>query len=762
MTLAETPQFAACPGCIGVPSAAAHSSEAAGETLYLSLPGIHCAGCIAGVERGLLARADVHAARVNLNRKQVQITHSPLTPPEAIIDHLAGLGYEARLLDRDALGQTADTAGRALLLRIAIAGFAMMNVMLLSVAVWSGADDATRTLFHWISAAISLPAIGYAGQPFFGNAWTALRVGRLNMDVPISLALILASAMSLYETAAGGHNAYFDAALSLTFFLLCGRYLDHRCRSTARSAARELAALEVPRVLRQTGTGHQTINLADARIGDRLIVLAGARVPVDGIITQGDSTLDRALLTGESLPVPASPGMAVSAGEVNLSGPLTVQATAVGDDTSLRRMVTMIDAAESARNRYTALADRAAQIYAPAVHLLAVAAFGGWVIASGDTRLALNIAIAVLIITCPCALGLAVPAVSTAAAGRLFRAGLLVKNGTAMERIAETDTVVFDKTGTLTEGQLDLAAMDHIPADAQRVAYALAQSATHPVARALAAGLAQKLAPELAPELAPDFSPEFGGELNPVSNTAFCDNSTGPAHLTRVTEHPGAGLSACWQGREVRLGSAAFTGAPIAEAPGAWLQIGTDPAVHLSLRAHLHEGAKDAVNALRAAGTDIHLISGDTPAATRAVARELGIETFHGTQSPADKIAYLDALAAQGRKVLMVGDGLNDTGALACAYASVAPACAADAARAASDVVLLGSSLAPLPDLITTSRQAKRRILENFAIAAGYNALVIPLALAGFVTPLLAAIAMSSSSITVLLNALRLSRKARP
>ena len=730
MTLAETPRLAACPGCLATPAAGGVASDTAGATLRLSLPGIHCAACIASVERGLLSRDDVYQARVNLNRKQVQIVHAPMTPPEALIDHLAEIGFEARLLDADTLGQTGDTVGRGLLLRIAIAGFAMMNVMLMSVAVWSGAEEATRTLFHWISAAITLPAIGYAAQPFFRNAWSALRVGRLNMDVPISLALLLASGMSLYETAAGGHEAYFDAALSLTFFLLCGRYLDHRCRSSARSAAQELAALEVPRIIRQTAEGRETVNLSDARIGDRIVVLPGARIPVDGVVVEGSSNLDRALLTGESLPVAATEGTEVNAGEVNLTGPLTIRATAVGNDTSLRRMVTMIDAAESARNKYTALADRAAQVYAPVVHLLALAAFVGWVFAAGDARLALNIAISTLIITCPCALGLAVPAVSTAAAGRLFREGLLVKNGTAMERIAETDVVVFDKTGTLTEGQLEVASLDGMDADARAVALALAMGSTHPVSRALAVGLGA--------------------------------DGTEPAALTGVTEHPGRGLAALWNGTAVRLGSAAFAGAAQTDRPGAWLQIGDTPPRHLTLQAHLRKGAEDMAAQLLRDGVALHLISGDTPAATRAVAEALGIETYHGSQSPAEKIAYLEALAAQGHKVLMVGDGLNDTGALATAYASVAPAAAADAARAASDVVLLGESLAPLPELISTSRRAKRRILENFGIAAGYNALVIPLAVAGFVTPLLAAIAMSTSSITVLLNAMRVARKAKP
>lgn len=729
MTLTESTRPAACPGCLAAPMAQGVQSDGDGDTIYLSLPAIHCAGCIATVERGLLARSDVLRARVNLNRKQVEITAQTNTMPEDLIDHLTGLGVEARLLDRDVLGVENDAQGRALLLRIAIAGFAMMNVMLMSVAIWSGAGDATRELFHWLSAAIALPAVFYAGQPFFRNAWGAVRVGRLNMDVPISLALILASGMSLFETAAGGHEAYFDAALSLTFFLLAGRYLDHRCRATARSAAQELAALEVPRMLRKTATGRETINLSDAAIGDEIIVLPGARIPVDGVVVEGISDMDRALLTGESLPVSVHEGSSVSAGEINLSGPLTLRATAVGADTSLRRMVTMIDAAESARNTYTALADRAAAIYAPLVHLLAFGAFVGWYVFGGDARLALNIAIATLIITCPCALGLAVPAVSTAAAGRLFRQGLLVKNGTALERIAETDIVVFDKTGTLTEGQLDVAAITDLSPRMRSIALSLAQASTHPISRAIALGLEAQ--------------------------------GTTPIALSDIKEVPGQGIEARLKDHTLRLGSAAFTGAAPSQGHGAWVSVGNEPPVFVTLSASYRKGAKEMMNTLSASGIETRLISGDTEAATKQVATDFAIDTYLSGQSPSDKIAYLNGLAAQGRKVLMVGDGLNDTGALAASYASVAPAAAADAARAASDVVILGNTLAPLPDMIATARSAKRRIIENFAIAAGYNATVIPFALAGFVTPLLAAIAMSTSSITVLLNAMRLTKVAK-
>ncbi|MEM9968107.1 MAG: heavy metal translocating P-type ATPase [Pseudomonadota bacterium] len=732
MTLVEHPRLLACPGCAAAPVSPPTQTargEETGQTIYLSLPDIHCAACISTVENGLLSRVDVQKARVNLNRKQVTITAAADTAPEQLIDHLADLGVAGRLLDPDVLGRHDDATGRALLLKLAVAGFAMMNVMLMSVAIWSGATEATRTLFHWLSAAISLPTVAYAGQPFFIHGWQALRVGRLNMDVPISLALLLACGMSLYETAASGHEAYFDAALSLTFFLLIGRYLDHHCRATAHSAAGELAALEVPRVIRNTTTGSETVNLADIMPGDEVVVLPGGHVPVDGIVLDGKSDIDRALLTGESLPVAVASGSMLSAGEINLTGRLTLRTTAVGENTSLRKLVTMIDEAESARNRYTALADRAASIYAPVVHLLALGAFIAWYSFSGDARLAINIAIATLIITCPCALGLAVPAVSTAAAGRLFRQGLLVKNGTALERIAETDVVVFDKTGTLTESQLDIATAETLcPAD-QAIALALAVNSTHPVARAVAIGLQAR--------------------------------GVTPAKLQEVVETPGSGIEAMCKGQRVRLGSAPFTDAELTDAHGAWLRHGDKPAQFIALTASYREGAADMIAALTADGKTLHLMSGDTDAATRAVAQDLGIPNVYAEQTPEQKIHALQKMAAAGQKVLMVGDGLNDTGALAAAYASVAPACAADAARAASDVVILGGSLAALPDLLRTAHSAKRRILENFCIAAGYNATVIPFAVAGFVTPLWAAVAMSTSSITVLLNALRLSRKAR-
>jgi Cu2+-exporting ATPase len=462
----------------------------------------------------------------------------------------------------------------------------------------------------------------------------------------------------------------------------------------------------------------QMVDFADLAIGDLIQVLPGGRIPVDGTVTDGVSDVDRSLLTGESRPAKATAGTKVTAGEVNMTGPLTIQAATVGADTTLRKMVTMVDEAEAVRNRYTAIADRAAAVYAPMVHLLALAAFAGWITYSGDLRLSLNIAVAVLIITCPCALGLAVPAVSTTAAGRLFRAGLLVKDGTALERLAEVDTVVFDKTGTLT---LPAAAGDALDPQTQSIMRALTQDATHPVSQAIAASL----------------------------------QDVAPANLANQQEHAGAGLSADFEGTKVRLGSGDWIGA----GKGTYVQIGDNPAQKITLRSQLREGAADLVRAWQDAGLDVHLVSGDDADETGRIAAALGIATWRAETKPADKIAYIEALSRKGAQVLMVGDGLNDTGALAAAYASVSPATAADASRAASDIVLLNDSLVPLIELPLVARAARARIKENFAISTVYNIIAVPIALAGFATPLIASIAMSTSSITVLLNALRLKGK---
>ncbi|MBN2907602.1 MAG: cadmium-translocating P-type ATPase [Rhodobacteraceae bacterium] len=726
---AAMPRPSACPACAAAPSAEQLAEVSAPKEahLFLSLPTIHCAGCMSAVERALAATPGVHGARVNLTLKRVAVEAAPDLTAADLIPVLERIGYEAHELDPGVIAATAtDKAGRDILMRIAVSGFAMMNVMLLSVAVWSGAADATRDMFHWISAAIALPAIAFAGQPFFRNAVSVLKHGRLNMDVPISLAITLAAGMSLYETAQHGQHAYFDAALSLTFFLLAGRYLDHRTRAVARSAAEELAALEVPRALRRAADGtEETVPIAQIAVGDTVLVKPGARVPVDGLIAEGQSEIDRSLLTGETLPAYAGPGMALSAGEVNLTGPLAVTVTAAGQDSSLHRMADLVAIAESSKNRYTSLADRAARIYAPGVHLLSLVAFLGWLwVSGGDVRLALNIAVAVLIITCPCALGLAVPAVTTAASGRLFKRGMLIKDGTALERLAEVDTVVFDKTGTLTLGRPDPINIGDHPRRELEIALALASASDHPLARALAEGARAA--------------------------------GIHPAALTEVHEVPGHGVEGRLGDQTVRFGRAAWVGAVPGAVTAAWLRVGQGRPIAFEFADHLRPGAQQAVAELRARGLAVRLISGDAQGPVADLAARLGITDWTAEALPQDKAAAVQALSDGGARVLMVGDGLNDTAALAAAHVSISPATALDAARVASDIVLLGTDLAPLGAAVTTARKATRRIHENFAISAGYNLIAVPIALMGLATPLAAALAMSASSITVSLNALRL------
>ncbi len=724
MTAQLSSGTAACPGCIAAPAEAARPIPEDVQ-IALSLPGIHCSACIANVERALNAHPGVEDARVNLTLKRAMIKAAPEMRAVDLIPVLEQAGYEAHELDAGALSATsADKAGRDLLMRLAVAGFASMNVMLLSVSVWSGATDATRDMFHWISAAIALPAIAFSAQPFFANAWSALRVRRLNMDVPIVLAILLALLTSLWETALSGEHAYFDAALTLTFFLLAGRYLDYRTRAAARSAAEELTALEVPRALRLIDGTEEEVAVSALSVGDLILVRPGGRMPVDGQIVSGQSELDRSLLTGETLPVFAEAGQIVSAGEVNLTGPLTIRATAVGEDTSLHRMADLVAIAESGRSRYTSLADKAAKLYAPGVHILSALSFLGWYIYSGDLRTALNIAAAVLIITCPCALGLAVPAVTTAASGRLFRKGMLIKHATALERLAEVDTVVFDKTGTLTSGAPEVINLGvHTTTDLE-IALALAEASAHPLSVALA--------------------------------KAARDAGIKPATLRDITEVPGFGTEAQYRSQRVRLGRAAWVGAEQGAETSAWLSVGPNAPVAFQFTDALRPGAAEAVSGFAKAGKQVILISGDSTGAVKALAEKLGIENWIAEALPQDKAQRIQELSENGRKVLMVGDGLNDTAALAAAHVSISPASALDAARVASDIVLLGTDLSPIADACDTAVKATKRIRENFRIATVYNVIAVPLAVIGLATPLIAALAMSTSSITVSLNALRL------
>ncbi len=702
--------------------------------LTLSVPGMHCAACISTIEKGLKEIAALEEARVNFTLKQVRVRWcAPDFDPDVVLEKIAALGYEARPFDPQAAGFAADDAqGRELLRALAVAGFAAANIMMLSVSVWAGADPATRDFFHWMSALIALPAIAFAGRPFFRSAWAALSQARMNMDVPISLAVLTAAFMSLYQTVSSQQHAYFDASVSLLFFLLIGRYLDHRMRARARSAVTQLMALSAngATVLGEGGA-RRFLPLSSLEPGMVVLVAPGERVPVDGLVEEGRSDVDMSLITGETTPERIAPGEKVYAGATNLTGPLKVRLLAAGEDTFLAEMIRLMAAAEKSRSAYVALADRLARYYSPVVHVLAGITLAGWLYATSfDWPTSIMVAITVLIITCPCALGLAVPAVQVVAAGTLFRSGVMVKEGDALERLAEVDTVVFDKTGTLTLGDLRMVEAGPVSTESLAVAAGLASGSHHPMSRALLAAVRER--------------------------------GIAPAVVVDVREHPGRGLSGLWRGREVRLGALEWCGVAEEEVsrpdmPHLALAVeGRRPAV-FAFADRLRPQAREVVDMLRAAGLRVELLSGDREGPVRAVARELGIARWRAGWTPQEKLAYVEGLGKAGAKVLMVGDGINDAPALAAGHVSMAPSTASDIGRTAAQFVFLSESLLAVWQSWVVARRARRLMLQNFALSIIYNVIAVPVAMLGYATPLFAAVAMSGSSIIVVGNALRLS-----
>lgn len=731
---------ALAPGQIAGGTSAVADDGQATSRVTLIVENMHCGGCMRKVETALKTMPEVVSARANLSAKRVAVTARGETAPVArLIDALMDAGFKAAELADDSR-LLVERAERDLLRRAAVAGFAAANVMLLSVSVWSaGGGDMTpamKGLFHWLSALIALPAVAYAGQPFFRSALQALRGRRLNMDVPISLGVSLAAGMSLFQTIKGSDHVYFDAAITLLFFLLVGRFLDQRMRTRAAGAAANLIGLQstTATLLRGDG-GSERVSASVLVPGCRVLVAPGERVAVDGVVRSGRSAIDEGLITGESLPRQVEPGEAVYAGSINLGDSLTVEATATDQNTLLSEIGRLMEAAEQGRGTYVRLADRAARIYAPAVHLLGLLTVVGWILIGAGWEAALIAGIAVLIVTCPCALALAVPAVQIAASSRLFGKGVLIKAADGLERLADVDTVVFDKTGTLTLGAPRLMS---ITGDAGMLSAAaeLAAHSRHPYAQALVRAAKER---GLAISPAPDVSEVAGRGL-------VRESGAGPLRLG----------SASWCGLEDDDMRASGDGDGGGQQAALWYRGADGDLVGFHFEDAVRPGAKGVTTALAAAGYRLVILSGDRADAVEAVADEIGISDWSARVTPADKIARLEALKAEGRRVLMVGDGLNDAPALAAAHASLSPSTAADISQTAADAVFQGDGLGGVVETIAVAQCARRMALQNFGIALAYNAVFVPMAMVGIVTPLIAAIAMSASSIGVTSNAVRL------
>ena len=700
--------------------------------MELAVDGIRCGGCMRAIETGLAAIPDTTRARVNLTDRRVAVEwREGRVDPARFIDRLSELGYRAYPYDSGRSAASEQQETRELLRCLGVAAFAAMNVMLLSVAVWSGnVSDITaeqRDLFHWLSALIALPAAAYAGGPFFQSAIRAIMARRLNMDVPITVGVLLALGMSVVETWHHAEHAYFDSALMLLTFLLVGRTFEQAMRRRTRAVAGNLAALRAETATKFVNAHELAeVPVASLRPGEMVLVRPGERVSVDGTVIEGRSQIDQSLVTGETLPAAAAKGSWVYAGTLNVSGTLRVRVGAADHGTLLDEVTRMLDRALEARTRYVRLADRAAKLYSPLVHAAALATMLGWVALGASWHDAIITAIAVLIITCPCALGLAIPAVQVVASGALFRSGVLLNSGEAIERLAGIDTVLFDKTGTLTLPQPEVVNASDIPQDALALAGQLALTSRHPLAAAVARAANAK---------------------EPLS----------------AVEEPGQGVRGEVNSIELRLGRPSFCGAEReaerimqADPEASAIAFRHGGNVHVfAVSQRLRSDAATVVADLKRKGFAIEIVSGDRAPAVAHAARMLGIDMWHAAMTPADKIARIAALRRVGRKVLMVGDGLNDAPSLAAADASLSVATAAHVTQTAADAVFLGDRLAPVAAAVAIAQRAKHLMGQNLLLAAAYNAIAVPIAILGFASPLIAALAMSGSSILVTLNALR-------
>lgn len=691
--------------------------------LALHVDGIHCAKCIQAIETSLMSSPHMIQARVNMSTARLVFSwRGQAREADHYAEQVERLGYKVHAIMAEAKAEQAEDA--RLLRYMAVSGFAMGNIMLLSVALWSSAQDimgfATRDLFHAISGLIALPVVAYSGQPFFASAWAALRSGRTNMDVPISLALLLASAMSIFETATGGEHAYFDSAVMLMFFLLIGRWLDAKARGKVRAHATELLALLEGNATVVENDQTRSVPIRDLRAGDLVLIAAGEKVPSDAVIVTGVSDVDTSLITGESIPRLMRPGDTLHGGTLNLSAPLTCKISQPSAHSLLAEVISLMETAEQGRSYYVGLAEKAARLYTPVVHSVALIAFLGWFFVGGLLwQDALLIAIATLIITCPCALGLAVPVVQVLAVEWLMKRGVLVKSADALERLAAIDMVVFDKTGTLTQGQPE-AHMVRGDTDTLACAASLGRQSKHPLSKAVA-------------------------QLYEGPSAVISD----------VHEQPGEGIYGLHDGAKVFLGKRR-DGAGAEASSMVCFYRNDDLLAEFTIQDALRPGAKSTIDAFKRRGIATVLLSGDRESVARPLADSLGIETICADILPNEKLQFIRARQEEGHKCLMVGDGLNDAPALAQAYISMSPSTGTDITQNTADLVFQGEALNVVSRSWSMARFSTLLVKQNFALAAIYNCLAIPIALMGFATPLVAAIAMSSSSLIVIGNSFRI------
>jgi Cu2+-exporting ATPase len=706
----------------------------------LLLEGIRCAACIWLNEQHLARQPGVRAIEVNYVSRRARVVWDPaVTRLSELLAAFEAIGYRAWPDDRAAREGVERRERRDALWRLFVAAFGMMQVMMYAYPAYIAADgDMTpdiAQLLRLASLVLTVPVVLYSASPFFRGAWRDLKLRRLGMDVPVALGIGAGFIGSCWSTLAGGAQVYFESVTMFVFFLLGARFLEHAARDRAVGALRHLSRAQPVHAKRLLATGSSDTELVPAsalRAGDRVLVSQGEAFPADGVLESGATRVDEALLTGESRPVARARGDDVTGAAINLENPVVVRVTRVGAQTRLAAIVRLVERAQAFRPPMVAAADRIASWFVAFV--LVVAAFTALAWTLIDPARALPIAMAVLVVTCPCALSLATPAALAVATGAFARRGLVIARGSAIETLASATHVVFDKTGTLTEGRLELvevvALRDEDETTCRRLAAILEQGAAHPLAAAIGSGMGAT------------------------------------AVLTDASHVAGAGVEATVEGRRLRIGSRAFVAAWGALPPEdagqartqAWLADAGGPLAVFRFADRVRADARSVVEQLRAGGAQVLLASGDQAGPVADVARRVGIDQWHAAFSPEDKQAFVAALQRKGARVVMVGDGINDAPVLAQADCAVAMGSGAVLAQNSADIVIVSGRLGALVDAVAIARRTLAVIRQNLAWAFAYNALSIPLAAFGLIAPWVAALGMSASSLLVVANALRLGR----
>jgi len=733
--------------------------------VMLVVDGIRCTACAWLIERLLMAHAGVASVQVNTVALRARIVFDPARVTLAgLLRALRRAGYRPLPLERTALDDARGRESRAALKRVLVAGFGMMQAMMFAAVLYVGGDsldEATRGLFRWLGFAAASPVVLYSARPFFAGAWRALKLRTISVDVPVALAIALIYGASLWVALRGGIEVYFDSVAMFVFFLLCGRHLEMRARHRAGDLSDSIARLTPAFADRRREDGRlERVPVAELRPGDRVLVAGGQAIPADGKLAQGRCAVDESLLTGESRPVVRAAGAALVAGSLVIEGPVELIVGRVGEDTALAAILRLVQRAQVTRPRLARAGERAAGAFIARVMVLSGATAGLWL--AVDPVRAFDASLAVLVVSCPCAFALAVPAVLTRTMAVLAGRGVLIVRPDAIETLASADRVVFDKTGTITDRHLELVRVDVLDdgltqGEALACAAALARASRHPASAAIAAAAVAHAAPspceavDCVDHRGEGIEGRVGGRLLRLGRPAFAAPAVG--------DDVRCGGSIDGPGR--REGPAVPEGPerldPEADDEGAvMLAGGTGPLARFHLSESIRRDAEAAVSALRMLGLPVEMASGDAPRRVEAVASQVGIDRWTARMRPDDKLRRLGELRAAGHTTVVVGDGVNDAPVLAGAEVSIAMASGADLAQASSDIVLVGARLQPVAEAVAVARQARALLRQNQRWAMVYNFSAVPLAALGFVPPWLAALGMSVSSLVVVLNSLRI------